>query len=238
MTIDLRSDLLAFHFRIPEGRWDLYRLPQTGAYLESVAMSARWRADGRQHHWTGEVRDAQVDNPTSYSLPAGEFSGACLTWRMGPPSSRFRLEMGIGLTTPLFIWRVTILNEGDRPVYLGDIEMLRVGPFQPSTRRPRMPLALRGRRPSETAPGALRVHASPGEMAFFTNGWQSWAYTGALGGDEAMPRTRLGPLTRPARENAGTRRPRAPRGTGLGLVRHHRQPDRTDGVVSRVPVTT
>jgi alpha-galactosidase len=210
MTVDLRSDTLAFHFRTPQGRWDLYRLPHTGAYLEAVAMSARWRADGREHRWSGEVQDAQIDSPTRYSLAAGEYSGVRLTWRMGPPSVRFQLEMGLGVATPLLIWRVSILNEGDTPLSLGDIEMLRVGPFEPSTRRPRLPLSLRGRQPSETAPGALRVHASPGEMGFFTNGWQSWAHTGALGGDEAMPRTRLGPLTRPARENAGTRRPRAP----------------------------
>lgn len=209
MAIDLRSDSLAFHLRIPAGRWDLFRLPQTGAHLESAAMSARWRANGREHRWNGEVQDARVDPVKRFSVAAGEFSGVSLTWRMGPPASRFRLKVGVGLTTPLFIWRLSILNEGDVPLHLGDIEMLRIGPFEPSTGRPRLPLSLRGRRPSETAPGALRVHPSPGEMGFFTNGWQSWVYTGTLGRDEAMPRTRLGPLTRPARENAGTRRPRA-----------------------------
>lgn len=208
MAIDLRSDSLAFHLRTPGGRWDLFRLPQAGAYIESAAMSATWRANGRQHRWNGEVKDPRVDPVTRFSIPAGEFSGASLTWRMGPPDSHFRLEVAVGLTVPLFIWRVSILNQGDVPLYLGDFEMLRVGPFEPRARRARLPLMLRGRRPSEADSSALRVHASPGEMGFFTNGWQSWVYTGALGRDEAMPRTRLGPLTRPARENSGTRRPR------------------------------
>ncbi len=208
-AIDLRSDALAFHLRLPEGRWDLFRLPQTGAYLDSAAMSARWKLGRQEQRWDGDLREADVGGFESVTLPAGEFSTIRLRWRVTPPDLRFGLEFGLGKTSPLLIWRMSMTNKGDAPIELGDLEMLRVGPLQRT--RPRLdPRALlRPSRPAEGNVGALRVSASPGEMGFFANGWQSWVYSGALGMRDRMPRTRLGPLTRPARENQGTRRPTA-----------------------------
>jgi alpha-galactosidase len=56
--------------------------------------------------------------------------------------------------------------------------------------------------------GALRFSPSLGKLAFFSNGWQSWGYTGVLSPDDRFPRTRYGMLTRPMRHNPGTARPR------------------------------
>jgi hypothetical protein len=54
------------------------------------------------------------------------------------------------------------------------------------------------------------VHFSSPEvdLAFYSNGWQSWSYAGLVGADQKMPGTRLGPIRRTMIDQPGTRFPR------------------------------
>lgn len=92
---------------------------------------------------------------------------------------------------PLLLWRLTATNESDQPVQIDSLDMLGVGPG-------------RGRSGSKPAAGegALRLHSDPGDVAFFSNGFQSWSFAGTLGPSQRMPRTRLGPILWP--ENPAT----------------------------------
>ena len=82
---------------------------------------------------------------------------------------------------PLMVWNVTVRNDSHKTVLLQRLVML----------------------------DAKRYHPK-GVPGFFSNGWQSWSYTGAYGQDDRFRRTRLGPFYTPLRVNRGTPHPRSP----------------------------
>ncbi len=96
--------------------------------------------------------------------------------------------------SPLLNWQLVITNQSDEPIYLRKADLLRVG-FVTIT-----PGSLERELPA----GNIQLSAKTGELAFFSNGWQSWNYTGVYQYYERARRTRLGPLATPLRVNAGT----------------------------------
>jgi alpha-galactosidase len=88
---------------------------------------------------------------------------------------------------PLFLWRLSLENQGPRPVNIDRIELLSTGHHA-------------GRPDSG-------IHPLEPELAFFSNGWQSWSYAGVHGQSQRFRHTRLGPFRTPADVNAGTPQP-------------------------------
>ena len=208
MSLSLASDSLAFYLRLPEGTWDLHCLPQPGPYLEGARFGLTFRATGRRHRWDGRLAQARVTRPERTETPHGPAWQARVEGPVVAPGLRLRFEFQALLEHPLFLWRLHLVNRSPGPVELDRVTLLRVGPA-PLRAWEALPFPFRlvaPRGPQQDA-GALRVHPSPGEPAFYTNGWQSWSFTGALGRRERQPRTRLGPLTRPMVLNPGTPTP-------------------------------
>jgi len=109
---------------------------------------------------------------------------------------------------PILLWKVEIINQGKKPVRIDQIEMLSAGFFPKKRILPQAgPIMLRPSIPPSNS-GVIRPHPHPGELAFFSNGWQSWSHTGAFGAKDHYQRTRLGFLTAPMWHNAGTPRPK------------------------------
>ncbi len=209
MSIDLSSDQLAFHLRLPQGAWDLHALSLPGLSVEGAMMSARWRRKNKPVVWRGEMTDAIVAPTEQRSTPMGMSVQTSIRWIVPESGLCFTLDAALLLGKPLFLWRAHIENEAQEPAHLDYVEMMRVG----SGRRKMITPFSRRMHPMGFVDqgedfGALRLHASPGDLAFFTNGWQSWGYCGVLGPRDRFPRTRFGPLTRPMRVNPGTPRPR------------------------------
>jgi len=209
MNLDLSSDSLAFHLRLPQGIWDLHVLSPQGTSIEGAMMSAQWLSGNNLLTWSGEMKDAILGSPEERQMSFGKCVQASVRWTV-PGGLGFTLDCALLLGSPLFLWRAHIENVSDGPVYLECVEMMRVGRGRKAKVKPfsgrMLPMGTAGK---EERFGALRLHDSPGELAFFTNGWQSWGYSGALGPKDRFPRTRFGPLTKPMRVNPGTPRPRA-----------------------------
>jgi alpha-galactosidase len=87
-------------------------------------------------------------------------------------------------------------------IRLGSVEMAVVGPHfnHPRWNLMEWLLAREGEAPV-SAPGALRLHPSPGPLAFFSNGYQSWSFTGALHSGQPQPASLLGPFGDPKHLN-------------------------------------
>jgi alpha-galactosidase len=105
-----------------------------------------------------------------------------------------RLDFALPVDGPLFFWRMGLENRGSQSIQIERIELLRAGLFP-------------GSRQTSKAP-ASRLRGLAGQLAFFSNGWQSWNYTGVFGAQEKFKRTRLGPLSAPMRVNSGTPQPK------------------------------
>jgi alpha-galactosidase len=113
----------------------------------------------------------------------------------------FHLEFALALEAPLFFWRLHLLNDTATKIYLDEVEMAHIGMPRGRGRWDRYmpPLSQRW---IDYEHGTLRVHPSPGDLAFFTNGWQSWTFAGTLEEGDRAPHTRLGMLTSPMYYNS------------------------------------
>lgn len=94
---------------------------------------------------------------------------------------RYILTFALSEQHPLLLWKITVRNETRKTILLQRLVMLEAKRYHPR-----------------------------GVPAFFSNGWQSWSYTGVYGRKDRFQRTRLGPLLSPLRVNHGSLNPRSP----------------------------
>lgn len=190
-SLNLESPSFTFFLRLPDGGWDVaagrgVRIEETrlGASLTRAHAGVRWggRLDGVEvvHHGRADGHHGPVHS---------------LRLRMASEGLAFSIEFATCLEKPLFLWRAGLTNESDQAISLEALDLLQLGSDGQGERPTR-----RGRGSRQF--GTLRLHADPGELAFFTNGFQSWSFAGALGEHERMPHTRLGPILWP--ENPDT----------------------------------
>jgi len=144
-------------------------------------------------------KDCTVSGPETVASPHGELRQLVL--RSGPDRNglQYLVEFALPEQHPLFLWRVRIEHGGKVPVRIGDIDLLKVGRRSP-------PNGDAGSR--NQVLGDLRPYPQRGDLAFFSNGWQSWSHTGAYGELDRFHRTRLGFFAKPMWQNAGTPHPR------------------------------
>jgi alpha-galactosidase len=137
--------------------------------------------------------EASLNPPPATDLP-GDIQQ--LTLQAGPDANGVicRLDFALPVDGPLFFWRAELENRGSQPIWVERMELLRAGHFPGSS-------------PAGEVP-ASQLRGLAGQPAFFSNGWQSWSYTGVYGAQERFKRTRLGPFTAPMRVNAGTPQPK------------------------------
>ncbi|MGD2252078.1 MAG: alpha-galactosidase [Anaerolineales bacterium] len=205
----MSSKTMDFYLRLPEGGWDLHSLPAASLHIEVCSMSAKWRREGSQQAWSGDMQQARASEPVEVDTLHGPCIRAEVEFALPQQEVELRLTFAVGLETPLLLLGFRITNLGANPLLLDRVDLLRVGSRQVRTglrqmMKPREGLVDRA------GAGFLRLHPMPGEQAFFTHGWQSWSYCGALGEGDLFPRTRLGRFSSPMLVNAGTPQPRDP----------------------------
>ncbi|HZW04745.1 MAG TPA: hypothetical protein VFF68_12505, partial [Anaerolineaceae bacterium] len=96
-----------------------------------------------------------------------------------------RIEFALSDDCPLFFWRLSLVNNGELPVTVDRLELLRTG--------------------GQAQEGRLVFAGSSSDnLGFYANGWQSWSLSGAFGNRQALPHTRLGLLQSPMVDLPGT----------------------------------
>lgn len=103
-----------------------------------------------------------------------------------PSGLNYRLVFAMARQIPLFLWKLDIQNLADQPVRIGKIDLLKIG--------------------GKDIRSSISLQNVPDQntLAFFCNGWQSWAFTASYGIKDRQSRSRLGPLANPMIVNAGT----------------------------------
>lgn len=190
-SLVLESPDFTFYLRRDTGRWDLFA--RQGGRIEEAAIGARLRTLGEAFLWDGGLADAEVIHHGPERGPHGAVHSARLS--LDYQGVELHVDFEACLEQPLFLWRVGVTNRLAQTIAVDALDVLKVGP--PGQR----PFSRRGTK-SRATPGALRLHADPGDLAFFSNGFQSWSFAGALQPGDRMPRTRLGPILWP--ENPAT----------------------------------
>ena len=173
-----------------------------------MSAGALLRVGKRRFRVLERWRASQVVPFTREASPQGTLQGLRLAVKPDENGLACEVEFALSQEYPLFLWRLTLANQGAHPVYLQKLEMLRAG-FFPQRRLLPNPgrLAMR----YLTKPlgyGTVRPHPDPGELGFFSHGWQSWSFTGAYGRRDRYRHTRLGWFAAPLWFNPGSPRPR------------------------------
>ncbi|MGD8555210.1 MAG: alpha-galactosidase [Anaerolineales bacterium] len=207
MSFRISSNTMDFYLRLPEGRWDLHSLPTPGPHIEASGMSAKWRRESALHTWSGDMQQARVAGPKEVNTIHGPCLKTEVELALPQREVELRLTFALSLEMPLLLLGFRMTNLGASPLLLDRIDLIRAGSGRVRTglrqiMKPRESLVDRA------GAGFLRLHPTPGEQAFFTHGWQSWSYCGALGEGDRFPRTRLGRFSSPMLVNAGTPRPK------------------------------
>jgi alpha-galactosidase len=85
----------------------------------------------------------------------------------------------------VFLWQVLIKNLSGEPVFIDKLTMLKPRSLAQSNL-------------------AFCSQENPADFRFYSNGWQSWSFTGAYSGGDRMRKSRLGLLQEPIVLNPGT----------------------------------
>lgn len=114
--------------------------------------------------------------------PHGPLKIAELSFAPDEHGLAYRAEFALPALQPLLLWRIVLHNQGKTPTYIDRIELLKDG-------RVNFPVPPSG---------------APQKLAFLSNGWQSWSYSGVYSAAERQRRTRLGVLQKPPNVNPQT----------------------------------
>ena len=194
MPFSIENHSYQFSFNQQYNTWNLIAAESSAPSIHNARVQVVYRQGGvRFYPLARTAWEASKDPQPAAALPG---VGQQITLEAGPDANGIACRLTFALPTdgPLFFWRVELENRGSQPVQVERIELLRAGHFPGGF--------LAGERPIS------RISGLDEEPAFFSNGWQSWNYTGVYGVQEKLKRTRLGPLTAPMRVNAGTPQPK------------------------------
>ncbi len=172
-----------------QAAWSLSHLIHPDYAFSQACLCLRYHL-GRQQRidlntWSGYT----VHGPESFATPLGNSQAL----RLASPtaSSGLSIEVVFALpeSVPCLLWKIKFQNQHSEPFNIEQIELI-------------------AGHPGTTIQFGAENPPALNDLAFFSNGWQSWSYTGAYGAQDRYQRTRLSLLHAPMQANAGTPQPR------------------------------
>lgn len=167
--------------------WSLNWQGSPSVSLENIKISFNYHQGKRRFRSLDAWPSLEITSPEVIQTPNGPIQQVRLVTGPGARGLQCTLTFALPKEQPLFLWNLSIENQGPRPVNLDRIELLSIG-----------------QRTGRPDSGIYRLEP---ELAFFSNGWQSWSYAGTHGQSDRFQRTHLGPLRNPVDVNKGTPQP-------------------------------
>ncbi|HTX80132.1 MAG TPA: hypothetical protein VMC62_10705, partial [Longilinea sp.] len=145
---------------------DHYRIEikKDGTFSVNTTLHSKWIIDGgiatafynsknRFHLISGKNAECQVALPSMTETAAqGRFQQIEVTYPLDENGVLMRLTYALPENSPLFLWKMTVKNEGEMPINIERLVLL----------------------------AAFKLDLGS-DLAFYVNGWQSWDYTAAYG---------------------------------------------------------
>ncbi len=210
MIYTLKTSHLQFSVNSDTASWSLYSSHKGGPFIDGVSQRVRYRRRQKKLSAGRIWRNCQVTTPERVSSPHGYLQQLSVVFPPDKNGLALTITFALPEQHPLLIWKAEISNQGPKPLRIEQIEMLSAGFFPKKQILPQAgPIILKSSLPPGDR-GVIRPHPDPGELAFFSNGWQSWSHTGTFGAQDTYQRTRLGFLTAPMWHNPGTPLPKKP----------------------------
>jgi len=200
MTFILESPYMQFTLNPEKSSWSLNSALADGPSLDDVWMRVNYRGGLKAFTRTRKRRFQFLEKwykPRISAIQEVTTHQGLLKQvqvEMGPDVNgiRYQLEFCISMQHPLFLWRLTLENDGNHTIEVDNIEMLRAGFFPKRQILPNPgPLSFIYK-PKPVGYGSVRPNPDLGELGFFSNGWQSWSFSGAYGSENIYQASQLG----------------------------------------------
>lgn len=216
MPYDLQNQ--AFHLILHPDRatWDVHTQNGPGVHLLNARMSLHYRT-GLEHVWGLERwAIAQIAEPQAITGPLGPARQLTVHFAPDHRQLEYRLFFMLPEQEPFFLWKVQLQNHSARPVHLEQLELLNLGFINIShgpqgfSHQRSITQADKSLRASIelSAHRAVKTTHTLKDLAFYSNGWQSWSYTGVYQPKDRYRPTRLGLFRQAMIENVSTARPK------------------------------
>jgi alpha-galactosidase len=184
--------------------WSLYGFEKNDPVLKDIQMGVHYHTRYSSVSGLRPGTRLAVDGEKTISSPHGPLRQVELVSEPDKHGLSYRVIFALAEKAPLMLTKMIVENRGNRPLYLDRLEFLNAG-FVYVTHASLPLMKYSGyRNGSNLSAGSVILSTDLGEPAFFSNGWQSWSYTGVYGLSDRFRRTRLGSLISPMRVNAGT----------------------------------
>ena len=168
------------------GGWSLNSGRDGAALVRGARVGASYFMGSRLIKAALPLGQAEIGESETIQSPQGLLH--LLHIRLGGEKNglEYNLDFAIPESKPMLLWRLKVENKGQAPVRIDRLEVFKGSRLELATGSP----------------------ASSPDLAFLSNGWQSWSYSGVYGGQERQRHTRLWLLQEPVNTNPETRRTR------------------------------
>lgn len=184
--LQLQNDTWTIEINPDKGCWSAFPRQANGIRIQNARIQIQIKTiekkerilDGPWLPLSGDER--QVVSSRHGSLERAHLEFSTLSGRV-----KADLDFVLPAEGPLFMWRASLRNLDDLPIFVDQIDLLRAG--------------------GQSSQGRFILPAGPAARAtFYSNGWQSWSRSGTYPASQVMQHSRLGLFQQPMVINPGT----------------------------------
>ncbi|MBM4422540.1 MAG: alpha-galactosidase [Chloroflexi bacterium] len=190
MPFTLSNPHLHFTLDPAASSWSLFTQKTETPSIEGARFNGLFRFSDsgwphlgglRTWQWAGRLDGADISSRKQNESPHGPLNILTVRARSGLDALAVTVEFALPTRFPFLLIRLRVANTGSKPFRVVRLNPLFVGALHHC--------------------GSLRLAPDSAPLTFFSNGWQSWSFAGALTANRTQPRTRLKFIQTPLIEN-------------------------------------
>jgi alpha-galactosidase len=186
-------------------RWTVSSRHPNFPSIKNIQSSLRYRRGITSKRILDRWAEFAVSEIETVQSPHGPLQQFTLTINPGKDDLLCDLIFALPHQHPLILWKMVVTNRDQHPIYIDELELLSAGYIYRRRSGPNGQISFpdggfhQGVRSNHSKP-----RKGPRNLAFFSNGWQSWSRSGSYGYNDRYLQTRLGFLRAPMVKNAQT----------------------------------
>jgi len=215
MKHTLGNPYLQLELNTSMARWSVINRQRNIPFIEDIHIFSQYHRGRKEFQSLDHWYSPSISDPVTTTCAQGAVKQIQLL--IGPDRGQllYTLTFALPEDFPLLLWKISAHNQGVQPVFIDKLELFSAGFIYKNRTGPTGKIYLsansEGIRKSHTKASRKNRQTIPtSEYAFFSNGWQSWSYTGVYNTKDRYRMTRMGPLRLPINVNSSSPRPHRP----------------------------